>query len=740
MFSDRANGTSSRAIPQSRILGAALVLLLAATATAGAEERDRGNADTLKKVVFLRETVVTGARYPRAYYESPQALSFVSRTQLLEQAPTAVGDVLQGLPGVDNSKDSPWEQRPVLRGLAGQRVLVLMDGSPMNSARGNGPHPSLLDPAQVERIEVVRGPSSVAYGSDALGGVINIITRQAHFASPEQSFRGSATVGGSTADRQRNGYLELMPRIGRLSALISGGGRRSEDFESPNGKVPDSGFSDYNALANLGYELSNHLALKGSYQLYRGSDIGIPGLSFAVPGFLQKFSFPEYDRDAAHLTLEHAYPQAWLSTALVRIYWQREHRNFFSHEDADVTMLPPGPPPPAGAQRQVTDQSRFFDLDTYGFQTQFTSLKTRHYRVSAGVDLTRDKTDGDNVRYRTFYDAAGSPVGSTSKRVTASVPDGRFDNYGTFAQSEWYPHPRWTLSAGGRYTHYRYRTGAGPNVTGFPFAPRSVDDDALSGSAGLVYTPLTDLHVTANVANGYRHPNAQDLFFSGPASVGFVLGNPDLESEKSVSYDAGLRWAPGGLALSGDVFYSTYRDLIDAVAVVSPPQASGQPAYRYTNIAEARIWGAEAQGEWAFHPRWVARSALSYSIGDITSRDAIRTLYGVERDRAPLPNVPPFKGSVGLRWQDARNRFWVEPGARWSWRTSRLPLPVPGVPQPNEFKKEWVVGDLFAGARFPSGQRLIVGVRNFTDRAYRQALASLVDPGISVVVSLSTEF
>src|SRR5439155_5192287 len=93
-------------------------------------------ADTTRPVLFLKEVVTTGTRYPRAYYESPQALSFVTRTQLRDQSPTVLGDALSTLPGVDNSKDSPWEQRPVLRGLGGQRVLVLMDGSPVNSARG----------------------------------------------------------------------------------------------------------------------------------------------------------------------------------------------------------------------------------------------------------------------------------------------------------------------------------------------------------------------------------------------------------------------------------------------------------------------------------------------------------------------------------------------------------------------------------------------------------------------------
>src|SRR5262249_58188077 len=121
-----------------------------------------------------------------------------------------------------------------------------------------------------------------------------------------------------------------------------------------------------------------------------------------------------------------------------------------------------------------------------------------------------------------------------STRVTQSVPDGQFDNYGSFFQNDWFLSPQWTLSTGGRYTHYHYHTEPGPSAPGFNFAELTTDNDAASGSVGVVYHPLEDLHITANIANGYRQPNAQDLFFDGPASVGFVVGNPSLKPEKSV--------------------------------------------------------------------------------------------------------------------------------------------------------------------------------------------------------------
>jgi hemoglobin/transferrin/lactoferrin receptor protein len=729
----------------------AVLLALAAFATvtvARAAEKSAAPPDTAKPVMFLKETLVTGSRYPRAYYESPQALSFVTRTQLRQQQPTVVGDALAVLPGVDNSKDSPWEQRPVVRGLSGQRVLVMMDGNPMNTMRGNGAHPSLVDPAQVERVEVVRGPTSVAYGSDALGGVINIITRQAPATGEGRSLKGSATVGGSSADQQRSGYLELIPRIGKFSAFVSTGARKADDFDSPNGTVKNSAFSDYNALANLRYDFSDRLALKGGWQLYRANDVGIPGLSFEMPGATQQFQFAFYDRDAAHLQLEHKSDHGPFALSTAKVYWQQEHRDFYSDQTIDASLYNAfGIPPRAGSSSARTAQDRYLDVDTYGFQAQAASARTEHYRYTAGLDLGRDVTGGDNVRFRTYHDAAGAPVGATGVRVTQSLPDGRFDNYGGYGQGEWYLNPQWTLSGGGRYTHYRYRTDTGlaappagpPPAQPTYFAATSTDDDAVAGSVGAVYALGPDLRLSANVANGYRQPNAQDLFFSGAASVGYVIGNPDLKPEKSVSSDVGLRWGPGPFAVSGNVYYSTYDDLIDAISVPPVPAAGGQPTYQYVNISSARIWGMEGEAELRFHRQWIARAQASGVVGDITSAEAIQELYGVTGDSAPLPNVPPFRGSASLRWKDKTDRFWVEPGVRYSWRTNRLPLPTPGVPQIDAFKKEWIVGDVMAGARF-GGQRLLVGVRNFTDTPFQQALGSLEEPGVSFVGSISADF
>src|SRR5262249_53171 len=283
--------------------------------------------------------------------------------------------------------------------------------------------------------------------------------------------------------------------------------------------------------------------------------------------------------------------------------------------------------------------------------------KFARYSMTFGLDAARDVTGGTNMDHSIGYDTSGAPDGTESWVESMSVPKGNFDNAGVFAQGEAYLHTQWTLSYGGRYTHYRARVEGQPQ---FGFVARNVDNDALCGTAGLVYSPQANLHVSANVANGYRQPNAQDLFFSGAASVGYVIGNPDLKPERSVSSDVGLRWGPGPFAISGSFFFSTYDDLIDAVLVPPVPAAGGQPTYQDVNISTARMWGGEGEGEWRFHPQWTVRAQAAGAVGDITSADAIQQLYGVTADTAPLPNVPPFRGSAALRWRDKTDRFWVE--------------------------------------------------------------------------------
>lgn len=739
--------SSARSACRIRLRAIALIVAMAALLPASAWSADDTEggalADTTKPAMIMRETVVTGARYQRELYRHPQSVSLMTRRQIRQMLAPVPGDALSLVPGVNLSKDSPWNQQPVVRGMAGQRVLMLVDGVPMNNARGRGPQPSLVGTEDIARMEVVRGPGSVAYGSDALGGVINIITREAP-AGGSDGVTGSIGVGGSTVDDGTNVFMNVVPRLGNLSGFVSGSLARAEDYESPTGKIQDSGYESGAGLVNLRYDFTPKTALKAGYQMYRADDIGIPGLTVSVPGYSQEFRFKDYDRNFAHTTLEHAYSNSWLDHTSIRGFWQQEKRNFQS----DILINTASPFTPDFLEQ---NKDRFFDLQTWGLQFQATSPRTETTQFTFGLDFARDITGGTNVEVSTWRDSSGAPTPgpgppgtpASSTVTTMSVPEGDFDSYAGYLQSEWFTTNRLTLSAGARYTYYRYETkeGVSDPSTSPPttFEALSVKNGAFSGSVGAVYEAVENVFLTANVANGYRQPNAQDLFFDGPASVGVVLGNPDLDPERSISYDAGVRWAPGDVALSASIFYSSYNDLIDAVRINTTASASTD-SFRYFNIAEARVYGVEAEGVWQVHPQVRARAALSGAVGDITSSDAIMMLYGIAADEAPLPSVAPFGGNVGLRVADASRRFWVEPSARFSSKYDRLPLAPPGLEEFVRPKAAWMAADLFLGAIFPSGQRITLGVRNITDARYEPALSSVEEAGRSFVGSVSTDF
>ena len=251
----------------------------------------------------------------------------------------------------------------------------------------------------------------MAYGSDALGGVINIITREPRFLGPDEVLHGSASLGGSVSGLpERNGSLEFSTRVRKLSGFFSGSGRKTDDFRNADARIPHSSFGEWNGLANLSYDLTDRLALKGGYQLYRGKDIGIPGLDVTVPGYSQTFKFKHYDRDYAHLALDRQYAESsWLASTHLKTYWQREHRDFYS--DIGISF-PMGP----GASGLVTSaKDRGLDLNTYGVQAQMTSRKTSLYLFSAGIDASRDVTGGTNSDLqKTFMLMEGPPLSSPS--------------------------------------------------------------------------------------------------------------------------------------------------------------------------------------------------------------------------------------------------------------------------------------------------------------------------------------
>jgi hemoglobin/transferrin/lactoferrin receptor protein len=641
------------------------------------------------------EVVVTATRYQVNTYDTPTPISVVSQEDLQRRNPEKIVDALKQEPGIEVAGEGPFRGLPVIRGLSSNRVLVLVDGQRLNNSREStefaGIQPGLVDLSQVDRIEVLRGPASVLYGSDALGGVINIITRQPSFSAQGFKLGGSAGLSYGTATFNKNGEFDITGAAERYTFRVAASAADVGDYKSPEGTVPNSGMQQANFTGGLRLLLTDRSFLRVDMQSVRARDIGFPGYDPATSGV--DISFPHFDRDKFSVAYDLA-DWAGMHSITVNAYYQgvmkESKRNldfgpyFFSHNFTTS------------------------DIDTIGVNAQGQAdLGFNH--LTFGVDSYQDKLHDTTVADSTF---------GASNEV--AVPDSRQRGLGAYVQDLIKVNSRLQLQFGARGDNYTFVSFDDPYYTGEPF---DVSDSAISGSVSARYQLTNSVSLDAVVGRGFRAPNIQERSFFGLASTGdtWIEQNPDLSSETSLNYEAGfkVRYArySGGLT----VYYNDVRDLIALVFHGTDP-VTGLDLARFENVDKAVIQGAEFDLQAYLTNDWTAFGSLAYSKGDNKVLDQ------------PLDFIPPLKAVVGVRYQ--RPAWWSEFSLRAVGSQDRVPtLPEPGTPSPG-----FTVYDLRGGVEIAHGLTAQLAVENLTDKAYHEPFNIRLEPGRNFRMSLGYTF
>jgi hemoglobin/transferrin/lactoferrin receptor protein len=265
--------------PREILRALALVSAPAFVAAQGTPDSTRA-----RDTVLLSPVVVTATRSPKEVFLTPAPVNVFDRSDIRVRAPNTLTDLFRGQTGLDVSGVGLSQVRPVIRGQLGQRILLLADGERLNNSRRQqdfGEIPGLLDVSTIDRVEVVRGPASVLYGSDAIGGVINVITR-----TPDlEGLHGAAGARYSSADAQRRVFGTAEGRSGRWGFLLGAAARRADDHKGPAGDygnirlagetpVHDSRGRDWSANAYVGYRLGEGRELFTRYERYRADTAG----------------------------------------------------------------------------------------------------------------------------------------------------------------------------------------------------------------------------------------------------------------------------------------------------------------------------------------------------------------------------------------------------------------------------------------------------------------------------------
>lgn len=622
-------------------------------------------------------TVAAGAA-PHIAATPGSATALVTSTDLAARAPGNLAETLATIAGVSMVSEG-HAAVPTVRGLAGGRTLILLDGARVTAERRAGPSATFLDPFSLDSVEVARGSGSVAYGSDAFGGVIYARTRRVAPGSP-LAFRFTSALGAGAPTLR--GGVEASKGFDNGSILLQAHARAADDYRSPSGDVFNSGSRDRGFLGRFEYALGPG-TFSASWQADMGRDIERPRNNSRTV----RFYYPTED-----------------SHRLIASYDLERVAGF---EQISTTAF-------LGSYSIVTDQDRFAtsentrsieraDVSSRDFQLRIISERTiRKAHLELGGDMN-GRFGLEAFEDRLDYDSAGMLL-RTDRRV--AVEDAHRTDAGLFAAIRVPVTPRALLGAGIRGDRV-----ATENRGGY-FGNRASSTGAASGYLSATLGSFRGITLTVQAARGFRDAVLSDRYFRGPTGRGFVTGNPGLAPETSLQFDTATRYTGGRYRAAVYAFHYRIDDLIERYEATLD-------TFLFRNRGRARIRGFEAEAQ-----------------ADLGSGYTLELAGQVTRGMAPdgeaaLDGVPPPSLSVQLRKQlgpagFVQARASIHARDEWPGPTERI---TPG----------YAIIDAGGGWTLTRGLDLRLAARNLLDQEYlfSSDTRTVAAPGRSALLTLS---
>lgn len=731
---------------------AASLLMFNAPALAQKDAKDQEEAVKQQPLPsFFSETTVTATGTKRDTFEVATPVTVVTRQTIEQKRPQNAADLLREQPGVDVNGVGPNQMRPVIRAQRGLRVLFLENGLRLNNARRQadfGEISGLVDLDSVQTMEVVRGPASVLYGSDAIGGVLNLVSREPSIGEP---FHGFLDLSWAGAGDRRRGGLNVAGSAGAFSYQFGASKREADNYEAPSGRfgdinlprsteLLDSGASESNLWGSLGYSINDRSVLRLRLSRYVADDTGfgyLPGENYGVTEATKiRILYPTQTFDRTTLSWSNSTDRNPLASSTnVQVYYQRNKRTLVN--DIDVNIGPIGPGFPDSSIE--IDTLNFTNFTTSGLRADAVKIFSggRH-TVTYGLETYRDRSrNTDFSTTATHLRFAGPPfkIDDIQTDDVANAPNANNTSSGVFVQDEMIVMPRLRVTAGLRF--HRVETTAketpGLNIDGLDFE----DQDTVGAITG-TYQITNKLNALLSYGTAFRAPSIIERLFNGPTpeGTGFQLLNRELSSEKSRNWDVGLKYR------RGDAFMELvgFRNIVSSGIILDFLSVDEIAALPAETRAAIKASGAQfvVQQVNANRLRYEGvELALGYHLargltlgGNFTYIDATR--LGAT-SILPPDDIYRNKTFAYARFQPDGAQWWVEYNARHNGKGKTNVDPDEPVPPIGRALPAFTVQNLGAGARIFEGAGLkhdvIVWVDNLTDRLYAEfANASFFRP------------
>ncbi len=602
------------------------------------------------------EIMVTATRTEKDIFEIPNPASIVSHQKILEQAPNNLTELFFDMPGVDINGVGPNQSRPVIRGLRGQRILLLEDGIRMNNPRRQqdfGEIPAMVDVAAIEQVEVVRGPASVLYGSDAIGGVVNIITQVPDYGFKDSKIHGNIGYRFSSADSQHKGNANLSGNFGNLGFMLSGTYRNAGSYEAPAGSfgdinleddtvINDTGVKDKSLNLFIGYRLLDNHDFSFKYEYYNSKDAGF---GYVDPDV--------YDPGAARIKIQ--YPFQTINKFSLR-YENRSLSSPFAdgvsltgfyiknRRQLDMNIfIPFGIPglPDAGIEMS---QENFTDVRTHGFRLEITKVYLKRHIFTYGLDYVFDSSQNTDSSSTQLVGFGNLPPTLDN---TPQLPFATYRSLGAFLQDDISLSSRSSLILGLRYQGVKARTKETPGLENEPLV--NSQDETLVGTANLTYGLNDKLRFVAAIGRGFRSPNLIERFFNGttPEGSAYQSRNLDLKAETSFNVDLGAKYRNRDIYFEATYFFNTIYDGIR----ISPTgnMINNLPEYKNVNIDRLRVQGIEALVNWSIKFGFSVKANFTHLISE-------------DLGNPELPFVDTYSSKLNfyVRYDSPKDLFWIE--------------------------------------------------------------------------------
>lgn len=659
----------------------------------------------------------------------PYSAAVIDERTFTERSYPSLPDALRDTPGVYVPRTAPGQSSPVIRGFTGFRNLLLIDGIRLNNSvfrEGANQYWATVDPFLVQRLELVKSASSVLFGSDAIGGAVNAITKSP--TAPADAARGAFYATGTaeyrwaSGDQSHTGHVASSLGQAGLWGLrfgfspLSVGDLRAAEI----GRQSHTGYDGFSFDGRLDLALTPTTRLTLAYQQTALNDVWrTHSTLYAVP---YAGTTPGTDRERildqrrqlAYAQLIYNDPDSWLSAARFSLSWHRQ-------EEWQERVR--------GAGRR--DRSEF-TVDTLGLFFEVDAARTPLGDLAAGVSFYRDFVDSA----ASSFSASGAFLG---REIQGPVgDDATYDQFGVFVQDRIALGPAVDLYLGARYSHVA--TDIGQLEDPDTGRATSYDQawDNVVGHARLHWRALDRdrLSIFASAGQGFRAPNLSDLSrLDAARSDERQIPALDLEPEHYTTFEFGFRSDLGSVQFGATYFYTRIEDQITRTptgAVVD-----GERIVTKRNSGEGFVQGVEADASWQLARGWRVFGHLSYTDGQL---DQYPT-SDLRLVREPISRLFPFQYQLGLRWEPTPT-LSVELIGSGAIRASRLNsadradterFPPDGTPG-------WFTLDLRANWEPRENLQLTAALENLTDAAYRYHGSGSNQPGTSVVLGARVKF